>query len=248
MSVFISNIKEALEQELITEGQALYIICRLDNVNYPIEALQLLELTKLKFIINNRVGKILLTGENVKLKLKGTVKARYDSQISEQIPKQLCRLLCVKNEDTGTLKLIGDDDDINTTADKFLGGEGLVAYHFLIFLFMFPLRGSTNKKWEKHFSGRAYTGARLRVRSKKAGKLFLSVARNKDMGIFLYGTYLFIKSCIQEDRTYVKTIQNYMLEYEDWYVEAEAIIKKARTAQELFRSKASREGRMNVSI
>ena len=248
MSLFITNVREALTLDLIDETQALYLIFMNDSVDYPITATPLLELTKLKYVINNKVGPTLYKAENVKLQLNGTVAAKYTTDISKQIPKQLCNLFCMRNNKTGDVLFINDDDSITTTADKFLGGEGLIAYHFLIFLYLFPLRGASNKKWEKEFLGQPYKGARLRVRSKRVGKLFLTVARNKDMGIFLYGTYLFIKSCIQEDRTFVKTIPNYMLEYEDWYLEAEELVNNASTLQELFKNRKAPEGRLNVSI
>ena len=248
MSIFISNIKKALDLKLIDQEQALYLVFIQDDITYPISATKLLELTRLKYIISNRIGKVLYTEDNVKLHLKGTLKANYTSELSAKIPAHICKLLCVKNVATQKIKFINDDDSINVTADKFLGGEGLVAYHFLIFLFLFPLRGETNDRWQKHFTGKPYKGARIRVRSKKTGKLFLRAIKNKDMGIFLYGTYLFIKSCIQEDRTFVKTIQNYMLEYEDWYLEAEEIVNKSTTIQQLFRNTVSNEGRINVVI
>ena len=53
------------------------------------------------------------------------------------------------------------------------------------------------------------------------------------MGVFLYGTYLFIKSGVKENKSYIKSVSNYLKEYDEWYKEAEIKIKKAKNLEEL---------------
>jgi hypothetical protein len=40
------------------------------------------------------------------------------------------------------------------------------------------------------------------------------------MGVFLYATYLFVKSSVRENKSYVKSVTNYLKEYDE-YIEAE---------------------------
>lgn len=249
MTILLNNIYSALEQSLIDQEQALYLIYTDKSIAYPLPAAKLFELTKLKYIVSGRVGKTLLIEENIKLNIKGTIKPIYNSEISKQIPAKLVMLLGVVNTETNKLRFPGGEDSVVYTADNYLGGEGLIAYHYLIFLFMFPVAGEYNKKWERHFFEKfEYKGARLRVRSKGTATAFKRIVKTKDMGIFLYGTYLFIKSCIRENKTFVKTISNYTKEYQEWYDEAAEQIAKAKDVESLFQITTAREGRLNVAL
>lgn len=248
MTILLDNVYSALEQDLINKDQALYLIYTEKSIAYPISAVDLFALTKMKYIVGGRIGKELYVHENVKLALSGTIKPIYTNEISKGIPKKLCKLLCMTDPVSGSLRLPGGEDSITYTAERYLGGEGLISYHYIIFLFMFPVAGEYNKRWEKHFTGFEYKGARLRVRSKGTATAFKRIVKQKDMGIFLYGTYLFIQSCIRENKTFVKTITNYTKEYQEWYDEAEEKIKKAKDVESLFRVTAAKEGRLNVSI
>jgi hypothetical protein len=248
MSIILDNIKIALEECLIDTSQALYLIYTYNKIEYPIEALKLLELSKLKYIVNNKIGKTLITEDDVVMSLSGTIKPIYNSVISAEIPKKLCRLLCEKDS-KGKLRLPGTEDSIEHTAKNYLNNEGLIAYQYIIFLFMFPTYGEGNKRWERHFTGKEYEGARLRVRSGSSAVTFKRIVKTRDMGIFLYGTYLFIKSCIRENKTYVKTIRNYLREYKDWYDMAKEVIDKADSVDELFKAKVmAKEGRLNIGL
>lgn len=249
MTIVLNNVYSVLEQGIINADQALYLIYTSREISYPIKATDLLKLTKLKLIVGGKIGKSLLLEENIKLGVKGTIKPMYNSEISKSIPAKICGYVCVKNPITNGLLFPSGEASIQHTADNFLGGEGLIAYHYLIFLFMFPIEGDTNKRWEKHFNNSfVYHGARLRVRTRGSGSAFKKIARKKDMGIFLYATYLFIKSSIRENKAYVKTISNYLREYDEWYNEAEIKIKKAKNLDSLFRITSSTEGRLNVAI
>ena len=200
MTIILNNIYTALEEDIINKDQALYLIYNYKSIDYPISATDLFGLTKLKYIVSGRIGKTLLIEENIKGDLSGTIKPIYNSDISKEIPAKLCRLLCVRDKITNNLKLPGGEDSIKYTADNYLGGEGLIAYHYIIFLFMFPVAGEYNRRWEKHFTGFEYKGARLRQRSKGTATAFKRIVKNKDMGVFLFGTYLFIQSCIRENK------------------------------------------------
>lgn len=247
-SVLLENLKEAIDLEKIDESQALYLIYLKENLVYDgIEPEDLLHLTTLGYLRNGKLTKKVLSQDGVKDVISGTIKPKYFNDVSSQIPKKLIKILGNKAED-GSLKLLGGDESINDTARKYLAKEGLIAYHFLTFLFIFPIQGETNKRWEKHFTRFPYKGAKLRTRSRRTGKNFVKIVKSKDMGAFLYGTYLYMKSCIRENKAYVKTIPNYLEEYEDWYLMAYEAIDKAESVDELFKDNMAREGRLGVAL
>jgi hypothetical protein len=86
---------------------------------------------------------------------------------------------------------------------------------------MFPIEGENNKRWENISTIIFLTGVRLRLRSKGTAGLFKKAVKTKDMGVFLYATYLFVKSSVRENKSYVKSVTNYLKEYDEWYIEAE---------------------------
>jgi hypothetical protein len=249
MTILLNNIYTAIELQLIDSEQAMYLIYTYSSIDYPISSKRLLELTKLKYIVSGRIGKALMIEENISLNVSGTIKPIYNTEVSKKIPTKILNLVGVKDPITNNLKFPSGEVTIQHTTDNFLKGEGLIAYHYLIFLFMFPIEGENNKRWEKHFNNSfAYKGVRLRLRSKGSATAFKRIVKKKDMGVFLYGTYLFIKSSIRENKAYVKSISNYMSEYEEWYIEAETKIAKAKDVESLFRVKIATEGRLNVAI
>lgn len=252
MSIFLDNIREYLEDERITENQALYLIFTKDEIEYPIDADDLMPLIEDGFITNNRISKGLLTEVRETSQLSGTIKANYSSEISKEVTKKLAKMFCMRDKKTGKVRLPGDEGEENPvarTAEKYLRNEGLVAYHFIIFLYLFPVKSPYNRKWEKHFTGIAYKGAKLRTRSKVTGGLFLKVVKNKDMGAFLYGTYLFIESSIQGNQSFITTIPRYLKEMDEWYYMAEEAIKKAGSVEDLFKRRAlNKEDRVNIAL
>lgn len=252
MLIFLNNIKSALVDKTITQDQAMYLIYLNSEVPYDIEATAYLELVRLKYVVNNRIGKKLYESENVREKLKGTIKAQYINDISNQAVRRLYTMFCMQDPKTGKLRLPGaekSENPVEEMADHYLRGEGLVGYHFAIFLYMFPIRGPYNRKWEKHFTSKEYDGAHIRKRSKANGEMFLKIIKKKDMGAFLYGTYLYVASTIQGDRTYVTTIPKYLKEYDEWYFVALETIKAAKSVDDLFKKRVlSKEGRVGLSI
>jgi hypothetical protein len=252
MSIFLDNVREYLEDERITEAQALYLMFLKEEIAYPIEADDLMDLIEGGFIKSNRVSPELFREVRETSKLSGTIKANYMNDISKEVTAKLAKMFCMRNTKTGLVKLPGDEGEENpvaTTAEKYLRKEGLVAYHFIIFLYLFPVKGPFNRKWEKHFTGTEYKGPKLRNRSKVTGSLFLKVVKNKDMGAFLYGTYLFIESSIQGDRSYITTIPKYLKEFDEWYYTAEELIKNADTVDDLFKRRAlNKENRVNIAL
>jgi hypothetical protein len=68
MTILLNNVYVALEQGII--DQALYLIYTHREITYPIKVKELFQLTQLKYIVGNKIGKELLIEENIKLALK----------------------------------------------------------------------------------------------------------------------------------------------------------------------------------
>lgn len=243
MEILLENLQNLLLNKKINKNQALYIIYKFNNLEYSITDILLYQLIDAGYINGNKVDKsLLITTRGTVNKLTGSIMPKFNSDISSAMPKKLCKLFCVVNA-KGTLHLPGGtaEETVQYTATKYLQGEGLITYHYLILLYMFPLVGKTNRKWEKHFTKTEYKGPRLRLRSKVHGRKFKAISRKRDMGVFLYGTYLYVASCIQGNKSYITTVNKYLDEYEEWYNEAADAIINARKIEDLFRIKHNTE-------
>lgn len=98
--------------------------------------------------------------------------------------------------------------------------SNIISLPFLhLFLMMFPTSDDNkNLKWKKHFGVNASKVTLRRITNGTARK-FQQIWRTKDIGLFLLATYMFIKESYNEDddKYYVKKIENYMSEWEYWY-------------------------------
>jgi hypothetical protein len=92
MTILLNNVYVALEQGIINTDQALYLIYTHREITYPIKVKELFQLTQLKYIVGNKIGKELLIEENIKLALKGTIKPIYNTEVSKKIPAKILAL------------------------------------------------------------------------------------------------------------------------------------------------------------
>jgi hypothetical protein len=105
------------------------------EITYPIKVKELFQLTQLKYIVGNKIGKELLIEENI-----ACSKRYYQTYLqhrSIQVPAKILALVGVKDPVTEQLKFPSGEVTIQHTADNFLLGEGLIAYHYLIFYLCF---------------------------------------------------------------------------------------------------------------
>ena len=246
MSTFLKNIKELGKKGAIDKEQSLYLIFLEAGMDIQITAPKLLALTKAKYIESGKIAKSLYK-ELEDIKLKGTIEPLYTTDVSKEVVKKICTYVCVK--ENGILRVPGGDEDpVGFTSEEYLGGEMAIAYHYLIMLFLFPTEGDANRRWIKHFLGAPYTGVPLRKRSKSSGKAFKTLAKKRDMGAFLLGTYRYIKSVTKGDKAFVTTIPKYLKEYEDWYYQALADMKEAKDVKDLFKTTSDDTGIINVIL
>lgn len=246
MSLLLINLKSLLDSKVIDKDQMLFLVYADIQTVFPITAPKLKDLVTRGYIKSGAVGKGLYK-EMEKVTVKGTIAPIYVNGVSKEVVQHLCRLLCVKKN--GKLHIPGKDDDpLSTTAKVYLKDEYGLAYHYLIMLFLFPGDGDINKRWEKHFLGVKYEGLPLRIRSKSTGRDFVKLAKTKDMGALLLGTYRYIKSCTKGDKAYVTTIPKYLKMHDDWYDQALEDIEGAENVNELFTITGEDTGLMNVVL
>lgn len=244
MKILLDNIKQLIEDEEISLKQALYMVYLYESKNYSICDEDLIDLMEKGHVTKGKVALSLIT-ETYSSGLSGTIVPKYTTKKSQDTVIQLCKLFCTLDK-KGNIIFAKDANPLKYTAKHYLQNEELIAYHYLIFMYLFPLRGDNNKNWEKHFIKTKYKGARLRQRTNSSAIKFKRIAKTKDMGAFLLGTYLFIKSSIQGSNTYIKSISNYLLEYQEWYDEALQLLKDGKDIQTIL--KKHNTGSDNVTI
>ena len=113
MSKFLNNVRKALEAKKIDELEALYLIYKYEGIEFYSEHVDLLKLTKLKYVKGSKVGSI-LTRQSINKGPKGTLAPFYlpeISEISSEIPAYLFKLLCNNDPKTKNLRLPGDMTD-----------------------------------------------------------------------------------------------------------------------------------------
>lgn len=97
--------------------------------------------------------------------------------------------------------------------DKFTG----ILLH--LFLSLFPTSDAEkNTAWSNCFNA-TWDNVTLRRISTGTIKKFKTVLKNKDIGLFIFGTFLFIVQSYNADKNkyFIKNIENYFNEYEHWY-------------------------------
>jgi hypothetical protein len=95
MTILLNNVYVALEQGIINTDQALYLIYTHREITYPIKVKELFQLTQLKYIVGNKIGKELLIEENIKLALK-VLSNLFTTEVSKKIPAKILALVGVK--------------------------------------------------------------------------------------------------------------------------------------------------------
>jgi hypothetical protein len=73
------------------------------EITYPIKVKELFQLTQLKYIVGNKIGKELLIEENIKLALK-VLSNLFTTEVSKKIPAKILALVGVKDPVTEQLK------------------------------------------------------------------------------------------------------------------------------------------------
>ena len=126
---------------------------------------------------------------------------------------------------------VPDPKKIEDVKDYFDGNDLLTSLYFT-WLYLFPDNNSTpenNAGWKNLF-GIDYNGVRLRLDTEGARKNFKKMVNKKDIGIFIFATYRFIKDHIRDGRHFIPKISNYYPVQEDWYDSTRELVEKSDQA------------------
>jgi len=165
MDTLLDNIKILLKNKKINSNQAIYLIYLFNEIPMHISSNGLRGLVSNGYVVSNRVATTLLISSKAYSNdlLEGTLDPKYDHEYSQTVVKTLCKLFCIVDEKTKDVVFPGRGYTTpKEIADNFLQKEEILVYYFLIFLFMFPVQGETNKRWDKHFIQNRYKGPKLR--------------------------------------------------------------------------------------
>jgi len=132
---------------------------------------------------------------------------------------------------------VAPTEDEEERVKAFFKDETLTALYFT-WMYLFPTvstdNANRNSSWEQLF-GVKYKGNRLRQINEAGLNNFASIARKLDIGIYIFGTFLFIKDGIRENGdTYISKQANFFKVHDDWYCEAKRIVDETSDINQLF--------------
>ena len=215
----IVYVSETLE---LTCNQVLFLMGHINDViTVSIPSEELLELVQKGYYRNNRIT---TTGiEDIEITSKNMSAAKNDkARMNTSYPLltretvEIVKALA-KHFHRGELTA-KEIQHLNSYTDNLMS----IPFMFM-FLQMFPTADAKkNAAWETHFGANG-SGVTLRKMSRGTARKFATIWRKKDMGLFLLGTYLFVKQSYssESDKYYVKNIENYLAEWEHWYQQAQ---------------------------
>ena len=248
MSKAIKRIQNYEKHFALSVKQTLYLIYKYHGISYNIGAKELIELMDLKIL--NEEGEFIENLETItKLTSKDLVivKPTFDSEMSKEVFLHMTKYLCYKNPydnlpiaiDPSKLKDHAEAKlaDYKKSTIKKLKQNKEFYKVYMLFLSLMPTSADDdNTKWT-HFFKVIYRGVNLRKRVTTNTTAFLNIVKKKDSGVFMYALYLFVRSGIKGDQTFIGSQHTFLIEWEDWYLTAETAIDKADSVSGLFRGK-----------
>jgi hypothetical protein len=219
MQVALNNVIKLSKSIEINYNQSLYLWSIKFDLNESVvisntDMLKLVELGLVEFNKLTSVGHELLD-----IIIKDDVEQTNDVDITKALYPKLNRLSgeAVKELANNFLKNKLNKQEVSRILAYT---KNIYQVPFIyIFLEMFPTSDADkNKDWNEHFDTE-WDNVTLRKISRGTVKKFQAIWKSKDIGVFLVGTYLFIMSS-RNDKTnkfFIKSIENYLKEYEHWY-------------------------------
>lgn len=222
--VLIQNIASIASNNNLSNNQVLHLMCFKYDLNCTdISAEELLPLVAAGYIYQNRITKL---GTDL-LEYKKVADTEEVVAINTTLPRMTEETAnIVKRLSThfvGNMFKGSDYSKYNRDCDNVI-----MAPFFFMFMNMFPSSSpDKNIHWNKHFNS-TWTNVNLRRVTSMTTKKFKQVWKTKDIGLFLLGTYLFIKGSHNQEKNvyFVKSLENYWKEYDYWYDIAEEMYQK----------------------
>lgn len=247
MKEFIQKIEAFSKQEKLSYIQTVFLFSIYSEVySCDINANELLEL----------VSKGYMNGNKLATKSKEIISTFLMPQVHNIEEIAICsQSFRITNESGQIVKRLAT----HFLGNMFHGSEyrkimevikdPIKAPFFFIFMQMFPSSDKEkNIHWNKHFESEWDNVTLRRVTNGTVNK-FNEIYRTKDIGLFLLGTYLFIKASYNQEKGkyYVKAIENYFKEYKHWYENAKETIERGEL-NHLIQKKQQKATQSNTTI
>lgn len=225
INVFLEYVNNVSLSRNITHSQVLFLMyCneKLNNTAVFISNEDLVDLIEKQYIFQGRITKL------------GSMILEYKEPVTTVCPAIEATLPRLTEDTSNIVKRLAG----HFLNDMFKGkeykrynedcGNAIMAPFFFIFMNMFPSSNiDSNKHWNKHFDT-VWTNVNLRRVTNMTVKNFKKNWKSKDIGLFLLGTYLFIKGSHNQEKNvyFVKSLENFWKESDYWYEMAEDLLEK----------------------
>lgn len=220
-------IEEISSKNSLCFSQVWYLLALKNNKKLPFDIYDedLLELVKIGFVSGNKITKSGIQFLDTKVTVK------QSNTVNSTLPR-------LTSDTTQIVKRLA----IHFLADMFKGNDfkkynehcdnPIMAPFFFMFMNMFPSSNSdANKHWNRHFESQ-WTNVNLRRVTTMTTKKFKQIWKSKDIGLFLLGTYFFIKGSHNQEKNvyFVKSLENFWKESDYWYDVASDMLVKGELA------------------
>jgi len=245
------KLLEIKEKKDLSDAQTLYLISIYHKINIYLAPEEFLELVDEEII--NAEGEL-----NVSLDPKSskalTNKPIFESKLTKQIYMYIKSAIAFKNTETGLAISINpkhSPDRIARYNDRITSlVKSKKAFYspYSVFLALFPtMLLEDNKKWVSFFKSK-YDGMELRKKTVTNANRFIKHTKNVDMGVFMYGVYLFIRNGIKENQTFIGGQKTFFEEWQDWYDKAKIAIDNVKGDDyiKLFKNKNKYKGGVSL--
>lgn len=217
------EIKDIMTDHSVTADQALYLLCKLNNIEYDVDLSSITSLYNKGLLVKNKVNATLLyhlkKAEQLTLDIPFTSKPNgtdFTLDRAHRIEKEFVS------------DIYNTDEEKKRLADKYFKGDIVLARYFIIFKSLFPVKHKkNNSKWNKKF-GMIYEGMSLWDDNMRVTKKFIEIYKKLDIGIFLEATYRRVRDSIdlEQDRCFMTKPYKHLTSFDSYYREVQLDIEK----------------------
>jgi hypothetical protein len=224
------DMREAMIDHHITLNQAMYLFCRMHNIDFIVEPSDIVslvnkELLKAKGTVN--ITKLLHLQRNTQMTLDLNFNSKpKGTEITLDRAERIEKTFVVDEDYT--------EEDKKKIADRYFKGDLVLTKYFIIFKSLFPVPSTTkNRKWNKKF-GFTYTGISLWDDDLRVGKKFIEIYKKLDIGIFLEATYRKVKESIdmEQEKCFMTKPYKHLLSFESYYRDVEKSLENRQIRSE----------------
>ncbi len=229
---FLFEIKSIMKEHSISLEQALSIYFMLYEIEYEISAETVIVLFQKGLLkAGNKVSLIKLFKDKKK---REQLEIGFNYSTKPNVTDETAKL--VTNLETIFVPEYEKTEiSIKTFADEWFKGDIEMTRHFIIFKYLFPKENKIgdNSLWNIHFKF-AYEGVSRWSNSTAVARKFQQIYITKDIGLFLSGTYYFIRDSIDPytGECFSTKPNKFLDAYKSWYEVAENKLVEKQKAKE----------------